>query len=171
MNRRLQLIIGGIALAIIGVCLVIMALTRVQEARQFGQAHRVRTYGGTNYVARLAETTIGRTESGRVVIVNVVLSNPNPYDIALDRKCFILIDGDKDYFQPSTTGTQTESIKIPAHGIVENELLTYAVDDNSFNGTLGLQVGYQYMVMLKGIEPYTRQLGVGEYRTFHRRDW
>lgn len=171
MNRKLQWIVAGAALTVIVVSLLMMSWSRVREARAFGRPHRVRTFGGTNYVVRLAETTIGRTDSGRVVIVGLMLANPNPFDIKLHRHWFVLADMDKDYFLPTATGAQTDLINVPAHGVIDNELLSFAVDETSFDGTLGLLVGHQYMVMLKGIEPYTRKLAVGEYRSFRRQDW
>jgi hypothetical protein len=170
-TRKLQLILGGVAAAVIAVSVVLLATVRIQEARDFGRAHRVKTYSGTNYVVRLAETTIGRTDSGQVVIVYLVLANPNPVELILDRNWFILVDHDKDYYLPSTTGTQEPLIKIPAHGVLDREMLSFAVDTNAFEGVLGLQIGHQYWVMLKGIEPYTREIGIGEFRTFRRRDW
>lgn len=171
MSRKLPWIVGGAALAVIVVCGVILVLYRMQETATFGRPHRVQTFGGTNYVARLAETTIGRTDRGRVVIVRLILLNPNAFDIELNRNWFILVDADKDYFLPTTTGEQSDLIRVPAHGVIENELFTYAVDETSFQGALGLLVGHHYMVMLKGIEPYTRELEVGEYRSFRREDW
>jgi hypothetical protein len=171
LNRKLQWIVAGGALAVIAVCLAVIGLYRVQEVRAFGRPHRVQTYGGTNYVVRLAETTIGRTDSGRVVIVRLILANPNPFDIVLDRNWFILVDMDKDYFLPTPAGAEAAAIKVPARAVRDDELLTYAVDETSFDGTLGLFVGHHYVVLLKGIEPYTRELAVGEYRSFRRADW
>jgi len=170
-TRKLQWIVGVAALVIIGVSVVLLATVRIQKSRDFGRPHKVRTYSGTNYVVRLAETTIGRTDSGQVVMVHLVLSNPNTFELTLDRNWFILADHDKDYYLPSTTGTQTPLIKIPARGVLDREMLTFTVDTNAFAGLLGLQVGHQYWVTLKGVEAYAREIEVGEYRTFRRRDW
>lgn len=148
-----------------------LGLWRTREAREFGRAHRVRTFGGTNYVVRLTETTIGRTEAGPVVIVQLILANPNPFPIALERKWFILMDGDRDYFLPVETSSQPPTIELPARGTVDHEMLVYHVHDDSFRGALALFVGHHYMVMLKEVGSYDQPLKVGEYRSFRTVTW
>lgn len=147
------------------------ALARLRDARGFGVAHAVQTAGGTNYVVRLRETTIGRTEAGLLVVVALRLENPNPFALTLDRRGFVLMDGDKDFYLPNTTESQPASIAIPARGMTDNELLTYAVQDDTLHGALGLQLGHDYWTLLKNAPPYTQPLNKDEYRTFRRRDW
>lgn len=171
MNRKLQWIVGSVAVGVIVVCGATLALWRTREAREFGRPHRVRTYGGTNYVVRLAEVTIGRTEAGPVVMVQLILANPNPFDIQLERKWFILMDGDRDYFLPLESATQPAVIHLPAHGVVDNEMLVYRVDEDSFSGALALFVGHHYMAMLKNVGTYEEPLRMGEYRSFRRVTW
>ncbi|MCS7048253.1 MAG: hypothetical protein NZ483_03015 [Verrucomicrobiae bacterium] len=171
MNRKLQWIIGGVSLGVIVVCGTTLALWRTREAREFGRPHRVRTYGGTNYVVRLSEVTIGRSDAGPLVMVRLIFANPNPFDVTLERKWFILMDGDRDYFLPLEGATQPATIHLPAHGVVDNEMLVYHVDEDSFSGALALFAGHHYMVMLKEVEPYGEPLNLGEYRSFRRVTW
>ncbi len=148
-----------------------IALARLRDARGFGAPHRVQTAGGTNYVARMVETTIGRTEAGLLVVVTIRLENPNSFAVLLPRCSFVLVDKAKDYFLPAESDTQPAWIKLPPHGVADNELLTYAVQEDTFQGMLGLQIGRYYWMMLKGSRPYAQPLKKDEYRTFHRRDW
>lgn len=165
------MLVGGAAAAVIAISLAVMTMWRVQEARDFGQAHFVRTYAGTNYVVQLTETAIGRTDSGYVLLVHLRLRNPNPFELPLNRNAFILVDHDKDYYLPTTSGTQTELIKIPANGVLDNEMLSFAVPEDSLDGTVALQVGHHYMVLLKDEEPFGGKLSSGEFRVFRRRNW
>ena len=149
MNRRIQKLVAVITLAVIGVSFGLLALLRVQEAKEFRRPHTVQTYGGTNYVVQLTEVVVGKTETGCVLIVYLRLKNPNPYDVTLRRNWFVLADHAKDYYLPSTTGTQTELIKLPAKGVVDREMLSFTVADDAFAGAVALMVGRQYMVLLK----------------------
>jgi hypothetical protein len=99
------------------------------------------------------------------------LKNPNPYDVTLRRNWFVLADHAKDYYLPSTTGTQTELIKLPAKGVVDREMLSFTVADDAFAGAVALMVGRQYMVLLKDEEPFEVRLRDGEFRSFRRRHW
>lgn len=171
MNRRLQILVGSIAGLIILVSLALQATFRVRETRSYAQPHEVKTYSGTNYVVQLTETAIGKTDTGYVVIVYLHLENPNAFELALQRNWFILVDHDKDYYLPSTSGTQTESIKLPSNGVIEKEMLSFAVPDDSFEGTIALQIGQHYMTLIKGEKPFTDKLRNGEFRSFRRRDW
>ncbi len=171
MNRRIQKLVAVITLAVIGVSFGLLALLRVQEAKEFRRPHTVQTYGGTNYVVQLTEVVVGKTETGCVLIVYLRLKNPNPYDVTLRRNWFVLADHAKDYYLPSTTGTQTELIKLPAKGVVDREMLSFTVADDAFAGAVALMVGRQYMVLLKDEEPFEVRLRDGEFRSFRRRHW
>jgi hypothetical protein len=170
-NRRIQKLVAVITLAVIGVSFGLLALLRVQEAKEFRRPHTVQTYGGTNYVVQLTEVVVGKTETGCVLIVYLRLKNPNPYDVTLRRNWFVLADHAKDYYLPSTTGTQTELIKLPAKGVVDREMLSFTVADDAFAGAVALMVGRQYMVLLKDEEPFEVRLRDGEFRSFRRRHW
>ena len=78
MNRTAQIVVGTVAVAVIVVCVLLSGKIRINRARSFSEPHQVETFGGTNFVIRLAETTVGRTESGMVVIVTMSVENPNP---------------------------------------------------------------------------------------------
>jgi len=114
------------------VSLGLLAMLRVQEAKEFRQPHSVETYGGTNYIVQLTEAAVGKTETGCVLIIYLRLENRNPYDVTLNRNWFVLVDQDKDYYLPSTTGTQTELIKLPANGVLDREMLSFTVPDDTF---------------------------------------
>ncbi len=169
--KKFAIVAGMVVVIVGGGLLTWTALARLRDARGFGAAHRVRTFGETNYVARVLETTIGRTDAGLLVVVALRLENPNPFEIALERRGFVLVDGDKDYYLPAATESQSDVIRIGARGVADNELLTYAVQDDAFQGVLGLQLGHYYWTLLKGPQPYTPALNQDEYRTFRRRDW
>ena len=87
------------------------------------------------------------------------------------RRGFVLVDGDKDYSLPQTNSSQPATITIPPRGMIDNELLTYAVQEDTFAGVVGLQLGHYYWTEIKGPRPYTEVLNKDEYRTFRRRDW
>lgn len=171
MNRRLQIIVGIVALGVIGISAALLAIMRVKEAREFSQRYRVQTFAGTNYVVQLLETTVGKVETGSVVIVYARFENPNPTELVLQREWFVLADHDKDYFLPVTSGTQTPLIKLPPNGVIEREALSYAVLDDSFAGALALEVGHHYFVLIKNDKAWTRQLSLGRFVTFRSRDW
>jgi hypothetical protein len=171
MSSKKPIGIGLIALAVIALCLGLLAYWRVDESEEYLGSCAVHTYGGTNYVVQLQETMVGRTDAGCVVIVYARFENPNPFEVVLDRNWFILVDHDKDYFQPVTAGTQTPLIKLPARGVVEKEMLSFPVLEDSFAGTLGLKIGQNYWVLIKGPAPYTRKLRSGEFVSFRRRNW
>ncbi|MGD0058479.1 MAG: hypothetical protein ABSD58_03585 [Verrucomicrobiia bacterium] len=167
----MQKLVAVIALVVIGVSFGVLALLRVREAKEFRRPHPVQTYGGTNYVVQLTEVVVGKTETGCVLIVYLRLENPNPYDVTLSRNWFVLMDHAKDYYLPSTTGTQTELIQLPANGILDREMLSFTVADDTFAGAVALLVGREYMVLLKDEEPFKAQLRNGEFRSFQRRHW
>jgi len=171
MNRRIQILVALLALAAIGVSLGLLAILRIREAKEFREPHTVQTYGGTNYVVQLTEVAVEKAETGCVLIVYLRLQNPNAYDVTLGRNWFVLVDRDKDYFQPSTMGTQTELIKLPANGVLDREMLSFTVPDDAFAGRVALLVGQNYMVLLKNEEPFEAHLRNGEFQSFRRRSW
>jgi hypothetical protein len=170
-NRHIQKFVAVIALVVIGVSVGLLAVLRVQEAKEFHRPHPVQTYGGTNYIVQLTEVVVGKTETGCVLIVYLRLRNPNPYDVTLSRNWFVLMDHAKDYYLPSTTGTQTELIKLPANGVLDREMLSFTVADDTFAVAVALMVGRQYMVLLKDEDPYEMRLHNGEFHSFQRRQW
>jgi hypothetical protein len=171
MSRRVQISVAVVAVAIIGVSLGLLAMLRIQEGKVFREPHSVRTYGGTNYVVQLTEVAVGKTETGCVLIVYMRLQNPNAYDVTLSRNWFVLVDRDKDYFLPSTMGTQTELIKLAANGVLDREMLSFTVPDNAFAGRVALLVGQNYLVLVKNEWPFEAHLRNGEFRSFRRKSW
>jgi hypothetical protein len=171
MSRRIQISVAMVAVTTIGVSLGLLAMLRIQEAKEFREPHTVQTYGGTNYVVQLTEVAVGKAETGCVLIVYLRLQNPNPYEVTLSRNWFVLVDRDKDYFLPSTTGTQTELIKLPTNGVLNREMLSFMVPDDAFAGRVALLVGQNYMVLVKNEEPFEAHLRDGEFRSFRRRSW
>jgi hypothetical protein len=99
------------------------------------------------------------------------IENPNPYDVTLSRNWFVLMDHAKDYYLPSTTGTQTELINLPANGVLDREMLSFTVADDAFAGAVALMLGRNYMVLLKDEEPFRTTLRNGEFHSFQRRSW
>jgi hypothetical protein len=170
-TRPAQILVAAGAVTVIGVSLGLLAMLRVEEAKEFQQPHNVETYGGTNYIVQLTEVAVGKTETGCVLIIYLRLENPNPYDVTLSRNWFVLVDQDKDYYLPSTTGTQTELIKMPANGVLDREMLSFMVPDDAFAGTVALMVGRNYLVLVKGPEPFKAHLRTGEFQSFRRRSW
>ena len=139
-NRQAQIVVGTAAVVVIGACLALKATWRVHWARQFGEPHAVATYGGTNYVVALDETTVGRTASGYVLIVYLRVQNPNACELTLDRDWFVLVDHNREYFQPSIVGTQTRLIKVPPQGVSEGEMLSFSLGADGLGGGLALKL-------------------------------
>lgn len=171
MKTGAKIAVGGAAASVIAASIGLIAWLRVQESRHLTNPVEVRTYGGTNYVVQVLETTIGKLDNGCVVIAYVSLKNPNSFEVVLRREWFVLVDHDKDYYQPSTMGTQTELIKLPPNGVLEKESFSFAVPDDSFAGSVALLVGHNHLVMLKNEKPFVRKLGPGEFVTYRTRDW
>jgi hypothetical protein len=120
---------------------------------------------------QLLETTVGKTDNGYLLLVAARLENPNPFDVTLRREWFVLVDEEKNYYQPSTTGTQTALILLPANGVLEKETLSFAVPDSALRGAVGLMVGRNYWVMIKDNRPFDRALQRDEFVSFRRRTW
>ena len=126
---------------------------------------------GSTSIRFCLETTVGKVEMGHVVIVYARFENPNPTEVVLKREWFVLVDHDKDYYLPTTSGTQTPLIKLPPNGVLEKEALSYAVGDDSFAGTIGLEIERHYFVLIKNEKPWTQKLQQGHFVTFRGRDW
>lgn len=171
MSRKLPILVGVAALTIVGVSLGLLAMMRVQEARQFSQSYRVQTSAGTSYGVQLLETTVGKVETGYVVIVYARFENPNPTELVLPREWFALADLGGDDYRPTTDGTQAVLIKLPANGVLEKEALSYVVNERALSGTLALKIGHKYSVVINNGRPWTRRLPVGQFVTFRSRDW
>ena len=171
MSKRIQSRVAVVAVAIIGTGLGLMALLRIQEAKEFSQPHSVQTDGGTNYIVRLTEAAVGKTKTGCILILYLRLENPNPFDVTLGRNWFILVSHDTDYYRPSITGTQSELIKLPANGVLDREMLSFTVPDDAFAGRVALRVGWNYMLLVKDQKPFEARLREGEFRSFRRRSW
>jgi hypothetical protein len=171
MNRRRQIVAGIAVLSVVGVSLALVAMTRVSETRQFSQKYRVQTPTGTNFVVQLLETTVGRVETGYVVIVYARLENQEPSALALPRESFVLIDRNGRRFSPVTSGTQLSLINLPGNGVLDKEALSYAVDGNSLTGTLMLEAGPQVYLLIKNSKPWARQLPGGQFVTFRSWSW
>ncbi|MEI6083362.1 MAG: hypothetical protein WCS70_03580 [Verrucomicrobiota bacterium] len=164
-------LIGVVALLVIAVCTALLVWLRLGDARLFGQAYKVRTYAGTNYVFQFIETTVGKVESGCVLIVSARIENPNPVTLTLQRDWFVLADHDKDYYQPVLTTGQTGTITIPANGVAEKEAFHFVVPDDTLTGLLALSVGHHYFAMFKSDKPMSRQLTKGQFVTVRQLNW
>jgi hypothetical protein len=171
MSRQIRILAVVIILAIAGVSVGLLALFRVQQAKDFSQPYRVQTAEGTNYVVQLVETVVGKTDTDWVLIVYMKLENPNPFAVALDRHSFFLIDRHRVRHLPSTTGTQDELIKLPANSVLEREMLSFTVPEDTFAGRIALRVGRDHRVTIKDQTPFEVRLGSGEFRSFRRHSW
>jgi hypothetical protein len=163
-------VVPVVALALVGAGLSLIGL-RMWEAREFSRRCEVRTDAGTNYVAQLVETTVGRADNGCVVIVYARLLNPNPFELELQRDAFVLDTDGHHHWLPSTSGTQTKLIKLAPGGVSEREAFSFSVPEDSFRGEINLQIGKDYRVMVKNKRPYELRLRNGQFHTFRRREW
>lgn len=171
MMRKLAFSIGGVALAIIVISLALLAVLRVKDQYHFQKEYKVQTFNGTNYVIQLSEVTVGKVESGCVVMVYARVQNPNPVELTLKRDWFVLVDANKNYYQPVASGTQSPVIKVPANGVAEKEALSYVVEDGAFEGTAALCVGHRYFTLIKSERPYHPAMKIGEFKMFKTLDW
>ena len=171
MNKRNRILVAAVALLIVGVSVGLFVLFRVQQTREFSQPHQVRTRGGTNYVVRLLEAAVGKADAGYVLIVYIRLENSNPFDITLHREGFMLVDGNKKYYMPSTSGTQRELIRLHANSVQEREMLSFTVPDDTLAGGIRLVVGQNDPVVVKDRTPFNVRLRDGEFLSFRRYSW
>ena len=166
MNKWLKFAIGAIVLVNV-ISFGTLAWLRLRDAREFSQPSQVHTYGGTNYIVQLLETAVGRVDTGCMVIVSLRLENPNPFEVVLNREWFVLMDYEKEYYEPTTLGT----IHIPAHGIIEREAFGFMVTDEALAGLIALKVGQQHFVTIKSSQPYTQAVDKGQFVAFRQRNW
>ena len=168
-NRILAVIVPLIIIGGVGVGL--LALFRVQQANEFTQPRSITTSDGTNYVLRLLEATVGRTDTACVLIVYLRLENPNPFELTLERTSFLLADRYRMRYRPSTMGTQNELIRVPANSVIQREMLSFTVPEDVFAGRLIL-VTYprnrRNNILIKDETPFYVN---GEFRSFRRRSW
>jgi len=169
-SRRIQSRVV-VAVIIVGAGLGLMAMLRIQEAKEFSQPHQAQTDGGTNYVVQLTEATAGRIKTGYVLILYLRLENPNSFDVTLGRNSFILVGHDTDHYPPSTMGTQAGLIKIPANGVLEREMLSFTVPEDTLAGSVALKAGPNCTFFVKNQKPFGVRLQDGEFRSFRRRSW
>jgi predicted nucleic acid-binding Zn ribbon protein len=165
-NKWLKIVIGAIVLVNV-ISLSTLAWLRLRDAQAFSQPSQVHTYGGTNYIVQLLETAVDRVDASCMVIVSLRLKNPNPYEVILKREWFVLLAHEKDYYEPTTLGT----IRIPAQGVIEREVLGFMVTDEALAGLIALKIGQQHFVTVKSQRPYTQPVGKGQFVSFRQRDW
>ncbi len=171
MNRTLQVLIALAALVVIAICLALNSQVRISRARQFGEPQQVTTFGGTNYVVELSETTIGRTDAGHVLIVYLKIQNPNEEDLRLDRNWFVLLGPQREYFLPTTSGTQQQWITMQPGAVRDDVMLSFDLGPEALQGGLALKIGEDYWVLLKQAKPYTEPIDVGQFRSFKHNRW
>lgn len=160
MNRKHLFGIGIVVIGAAVLIVLLIAAIHVKAARQFSQKHRVQ-----NFVVQLLETTVGKLDTGSVVIVYARFENPGSTELDLPRESFRLAGR-----SPVTNGTQAALIKVPANGVLEKEALSYAIGDEVFAGALTLEVGRDQL-LVKNAKPWTQRLPVGQFVTFRSRDW
>jgi len=169
-RTNVKTLMGGVA-TVVAVALALIALLRIEESKSFTQPHRVQTRGGTNYVVQLREATVGQTDSGYVLIVYARLENLNPYDVVLRRDWFALADHAKDHLLPTTNGTQTALIRLPASGFVEREMFSFDLPPGALAGRIEMKIGENFWVTIKNEKQFARALRSGEFVSFRLRDW
>ena len=167
MKKKWLWIVLGVILAINAGSLGTLAWLRLRDAREFAVPCEVHTYGGTNYTVQLLEAAVGRVDTGCVVIVYARLANPNPFPVTLKREWFVLMDHEKEYYEPTQLGV----IQLPASGVVEKEEFSFMVTDAALDGLIALKIGQQYFVTVKSPTPFRRQLSQGKFYSFRQRDW
>lgn len=169
-TSRGKILFGGAA-AVAAAVIALIAWLRIEEARRFAQPHRASTDGGTNYVVRLLETTLGKIDSGYALIVYAQIENPNPYEVVLRRNQFALADQVKGHFLPATNGERDALIKLPAGGVLDREMFSFNLPPDSLRGSVELRIGGDDWVMIKNEKPFTRQLRSGQFVSFRTRVW
>ena len=171
MIRRIQWRAVLVVVAAVGAALGLVAMLRIREAREFSQPHQLQTDGGTNYVVQLTEAVVGKAETRCVLILYLRLENPNPFDVTLSRKWFSLVARDRDHYWPLMAGTQSELIKLPARGVLEKEMLSFAVPDDALGDSLALMGGRSYILLVKDKKPFEKRLRDGQFWSFRSRRW
>ena len=160
----------GCVVAVVIVTLALIALLRVEESRSFSEPHRVQR-GGTNYVVQLVEATVGRTDSGCVVIVYARFENANPYEVVLPRTSFVLTTRASERFEPVVGDPAPAFVRLPAGGVLQREMLSFNLPADALGGSLELRISDKDWVTIKSEKPFTRPLRSGEFVSFRVRDW
>jgi hypothetical protein len=171
MSRKVQLLAGGLAVGMAGLAVAWVAVRRIEAARDFSQRRTTQTAAGTKYSVQLLETTVGRVETGYVVIVYARFENPNAAELVLPRERFELVTGGERFYRATASGTQPALIKLPAHGVVQKEALSFAVGDDALAGPLALEIGHLSFVVIKNERPWTKPLPPGQFMTFRSSNW
>jgi hypothetical protein len=161
----------GVAALLTVAAIGLVARSRIEDARRFSQPMRVQTHDGTNYVVQLLESTIGKTDSGYVLLLNLRFRNPNLFSVTLRRDWFLLVDHAKEHFQPIITGTQAPLIELPPNGVSDREMLSFTLPEDALAGSVGLQIGQNCWVTIKDEKPFVEPIKRDEFRTFRRRRW
>jgi hypothetical protein len=170
-SKRTGILAAVAALLIVGVSVVLLALFRLEQAREFSRPNEVRARGGVDYVLRLLEVQVGKVATGYVLIVYIRLENPNSYSVTLRREWFGLIDRRRKFYPPSVSGTQSELITIPARGVLSREMLSFTVPETILAGRVALVAGPNQAILVKDRTPFDARLRDGEFRSFRRQNW
>jgi len=168
--KRLSPVLVVVVLTVVAL-VGVLGWFRMREMSSLTKPHHVHTASGTNYVVQISSATLGRVNNNYLVIVAARVENPNPFEVVLRRDSFVLLDSTREYFSPSTNGTQAALIRLPPGGARERELFTFAVTPDSFNGMLAFMAGHQNFVQIKSAKPYRPQLSEGDFKSFHRLTW
>ena len=165
-GKRLWIAIGVIV-TINALSIAALVWLRSHDSQSFSQPCEVHTYGGTNYIVHPLETAVGRIDAGCMVIVSLRLENPNPFEVILKREWFVLLDHEKEYYEPTQLGT----VRIPAQGVVEREVFGFVIPNEALAGLIALKVGQQYFITVKSPKPYTLPVGKDQFVMFRQKDW
>ena len=167
----MRILVVVVALLIAGVGIALWALFRLQQAWEFSQPHDVRSRGGVTYVVRLLEADVGKADTNYLLILYLRFENPGPDSITLRREWFGIIDRHRKFYPPSVSGTQTELITVPAHGVSDREMLSYTVPDKVLAGRVELVAGQNHTILVKDRAPFNVPLRDGEFCSFRRQSW
>ncbi len=172
MRRKLPLLVAaGLAVSVAGLGVGWVALRRIEAARDFSQRRETQTAAGLKYTVQLLETTVGRVETGYVVMVYARFENPNAAELVLPRERFVLVTRGGGFYRAAASGTQPALIKLPAHGVGEKEALSFAVGEGALAGPLALEVGHLDFVVIKNERPWKRALAPGQFVSFRSAEW
>jgi len=170
-SEHIQRRVVWVVVAAIGAGIGLLAIMRIREAREFSQPHQVQTDGGTNCIVQLTEAVVGKAETKCVLILYLRLENPNPFGVTLDRKWFGLVAHDRDHYWPLASGTQSELIKLPPNGVLEREMLSFAIPNDAVGDSLALMGGRGFILLVKDKRPFGGQLREGQFWSFRSRHW
>lgn len=172
MSRRLQRLVAvALVVVVAGLAVAWVAWRRIEAARDFSRRRETQTAAGMKYTVQLLETTVGRVETGYVVIVYARFENPNAAELVLPREKFVLVTRSNGLYRAAAGGTQPALIKLPAHGVGDKEALSFAVGGGALAGPLALEVGHLDFVVIKDERPWRRELAPGQFVTFRSSSW